>query len=135
MFKNKKAVGSILLVLSVLFLIIGFSIYSGTTLEHAHSEYDKWAAKKTEWQAAKFEARKAANERGLKTSEAVEIAQEQVDHCLYWMLEWQSDIKAHEAKATTCFVIGIICTVAGIVILFLGKKSKEEYYNNFGGQG
>ena len=127
MLKNTKIVGSALLVLSVLFIIIGFSVCSGSAMEHAKSECNKWEARYSEWQTAKVEARKVANERGQKTSEAIEIAQEQADHCIYWILEWQSDIKALKAKATICFVLGAISTVVGAVVFSIGGKHKEKY--------
>lgn len=126
MFKKTKVVGSVLLLLSVMFIIIGLSILSGTDMKHAQAEYDVWYAKYTEWQAAKVEARNAAEKRGLKTSEAIEIAQQQVDHCIYWVLEWQSDIKTHKSRATVLFFLGAISTAAGIVVLALGAKHKEK---------
>lgn len=127
MFKNLKVVGSALLALSVLFIIVGFSVCTGSEMKHAESERNKWEAKYSEWQTAKVEARKVANERGQKTSEAIEIAQEQADHCIYWILEWQSDIKALKTKATICFVLGAISTVAGVVVFSIGGKHKEEH--------
>lgn len=125
MFKNLKVVGSVLLILSFVFVIIGLSIFFSSDMAHAQAEYEKYHAKYSEWQAVKVEARKAANERGQKTSEAIEIAQEQVDHYMYWALEWQSDINVYKTRATTCFVIGALSTVAGIVAFSLSANHKE----------